>query len=269
MPEPMDRIFDKLHRFFWGKWQLGVLDKDAGRWIVKPESKNIAYLKAENANGRHILVQPTTGASYYLLVDDVSWDLIQRQHKNNFGLWRPGRMVVETSPENYQVWIHSSRPLSMQEKRFWLKKLKSDPGAAPNNRWGRCPGFRNRKEKYRDCNDRYPLSKLVWVDFSRLANIPTTPGSLSIAEHGLSPQPQEGGVCLAFNIFRSAYQRNDESATDFGYAMALLRRGCPPELVHERILNERKNWKNHMGPKRIKSYLDRTINRAKNIIDRS
>jgi len=55
-------------------------------------------------------------------------------------------MVVETSSGNYQVWIHSDRPLSLDEKRYWLKRLHNDPGADRNNRWGRYPGFRNRKK---------------------------------------------------------------------------------------------------------------------------
>ena len=38
-------------------------------------------------------------------------------------------MIIETSPENYQVWIRSSRNLTMKEKQYWLKKMHSDPGA--------------------------------------------------------------------------------------------------------------------------------------------
>ena len=43
-------------------------------------------------------------------------------------------MVVETSPGNFQVWIHSSRFMQLPEKRHWLVRMRSDPGADPKNR---------------------------------------------------------------------------------------------------------------------------------------
>ena len=143
----MESIFKKLSRYFYPKWHVAVLDMHIGRWVVEPRPSNIAYLKAENAHGRHILIQPhSTIAPYYLLVDDICWSLIQQQHQHKDGRWKPGRMLVQTSNNNYQLWIHSRRPLSLNQKRYWLKKLNSDPGADPKNRWGRCPGFRNRKD---------------------------------------------------------------------------------------------------------------------------
>jgi len=115
----MERIFKKLDRYFNGNWRLAVLDMKIGRWIVEPKVSNIAYLNAENAHGRHILIQPdSTAEPCYLIVDDLSGWLLAQQHQR--GTWKPGRMVVETSKGNYQVWIHSSRALSLEEKRYWL-----------------------------------------------------------------------------------------------------------------------------------------------------
>jgi hypothetical protein len=261
----MERIFEKLNRYFGRKWLLAVLDTNRGRWIVEPEMTNIAYLKAENAHGRHILIQPTSAlASYYLLVDDVSWHVIERHHQHPDGTWKPGRMVVETSMSNYQVWVHSARPLSLNEKRYWLKKLNSDPGADPNNRWRRCPGFRNRKDQYRNKKEGYPLSKLIWIDWRQKTDIPYVTMNPSDQPLNIfSPQPQEGGVCHRKNISRSDYVRGDESATDFAYAIALFRKGYDDRTIRQRILSERSNWKNHTGEKRMWHYLDRTIKRAK------
>ena len=262
----MERIFEKLDRYFLGKWRLAVLDMKIGRWIVKPETSNMAYLKAENAHGRHILIQPdSTLAPYYLLIDDLPWSLVVRQHQLISGRWKKGRMVVETSKQNYQVWIHSSLPLSLEEKRYWLKKLNSDPGADPNNRWGRCPGFRNRKSKHRQAEGGYPLSTLVWIDWKRKADVPVT------FLHGvkaLSTQPPWGGVCRSQKITRSDYARGDESATDFAYAMALFRKGFTAQHVRESILSERKEWNNHTGENRLQNYLNRTIERARMMVDR-
>lgn len=262
----MERIFKKLDQYFYKKWHLAVLDMDAGRWAVKPKASNIPYLKAENANGRHILIQPDSIiAPYYFLVDDVDLSLIGMQHKGINNSWKAGRMVVETSRDNYQIWIHSSRRLSLEEKRYWLKKLNSDPGADPNNRWGRCPGFRNRKDKHRDSTGGYPLSKLIWIDWKRQAEIPITSSSEKPLK-SFSHQPQKRLLSRHEKIFRSDYERGDESATDFAYAIALIRRGHSKRSIYNHILDERTDWKNHIGEKKKQHYLEKTIIKAKYIV---
>ncbi len=244
---------------------LAVLDESAGRWIVRPESKNIPYLKAENANGRHILVKPDqTIESNYLLVDDLNISQLKNHHKFSFDRFKHGRMVVETSPGNYQVWIHSLRPLNLDEKRHWLKKLHSDPGADPNDRWGRCPGFRNRKQKHRTLLGTFPLAKLIWIDWKNRANIPKIK-LLPRKKDNFSHQPQ-GRVCHKKIITRSSYEKGDESATDFAYALALFRRGFSSVEIYQRIMKERINWNNHAGSEK---YLSRTIAKAYKILTQS
>lgn len=262
----MKTIFEKLNRFFVGNWQIAVLDLRAGRWFVDPKARCIPYLKAENAKGRHILIRPSPETEpYYLMADDLTWQLLQRHHKCTDGKWKPGRMIVETSPINYQVWIHSTRKLRLCEKRYWLQKLHSDPGAAPNRRWGRCPGFRNRKEQYRDVNGGYPLAKLVWIDWLGNADIPKLDNEIKEIPSVFSPQPK-GGVCHKQDISRNNYDRGNESATDFSYVMAMLRRNFTDREIINRIVRERTNWKNHKGSKRISAYIERTISKAKMIV---
>jgi RepB DNA-primase from phage plasmid len=262
----MERLFRKLGRYFLGGWRLAVLDLQKGRWIVQATASNIHYLKAENANGRHILMQPMD-ASRYLLVDDLNRALLCRHHRHADGTWKPGRMVIETSPRNYQVWIHSQRPLSLMEKRYWLKKLMNDPGADPNNRWGRCPGFRNRKDKHRSACGRYPLARLIWIDWMTQAQIPQILLEPPVHSKPFSHQPQRGGVCRhTKELSRSDFDRGNESATDFSYALALARGGHTEDQIRSRILSERACWKNHQGQRKIHQYLDRTIRRAKTIV---
>jgi hypothetical protein len=59
-------------------------------------------------------------------------------------------MRVETSPNNFQVWVHADKPLSFEEKKYWLERLGSDPDAGPRGWWGLCPGFRDRKDQYQN-----------------------------------------------------------------------------------------------------------------------
>ena len=261
----MKNILQKTNRFFRNNCCLAVLDETRGRWMVDPEPKNIPYLKAENANGRHILVKPTPNIEpYYFLIDDLNIDLITRHHQFSSRIFKYGRMVVETSPGNYQVWIHSDRFLSLDEKRYWLKRLHNDPGADPNSRWGRCPGFRNRKEKHRTFSGRYPLANLVWIDWKHSATIPKIASS-QCAEVTFSPQPR-GGVCHKNNISRFHYEKGDDSATDFSYALALFRRGFTKAEISQRILAERHDWKHHATPVKVEKYLNRTLRKAWQIV---
>jgi hypothetical protein len=73
-----------------------VLDLERGRWTSEPDIRYIPYFKAENANGRHILIQPLKDiACFYMLVDDINWSFILKHHIHSNGKWKSGRMVVE------------------------------------------------------------------------------------------------------------------------------------------------------------------------------
>jgi hypothetical protein len=267
----MEKIFAKLNRFFTGKWQIAVLDLQKGRWIVEAKDESISYLKAENAKGNHILIKPLpTAESFFMLADDLNIQLLNCHHKKPDGSWKPGRMVVETSPDNYQVWIRSSRPLEIAEKRYWLNKLHSDPGADPNHRWGRCPGFRNRKEKHRDIHGGYPLAKMIWIDWRYEAAVPLKNTSSLAKPPSFSPLPW-GVVCHGHHnkISRQDYDRGDESATDFAYALALARRNFSTQQIKDCLINERHNWQNHQGKKRMNDYICRTVAKAVAIVSNS
>jgi hypothetical protein len=263
----MKNIFDKLDRFFNGNWQLAVLDLEKGLWRIAPHIDKIPYLKAHNAKGRHILMQPLDQPRY-LLVDDLVWTTVKRHHQLPNNTWKPGRMVIETSPHNFQVWIRSDIPLSLQQKRFLLTILQNDPGADPNNRFGRCPGFRNRKDRHKTSDGNYPLSKLIWIDWCSVARIPQhilqhhTSSSLPVSH------PPRGGVCLQTPPSRLLYQHGGESETDFSYALALVRKGYPDHMIRNLILEQRTSWENHNGDNKKNAYLNRTIAKARDIINK-
>ena len=178
-------------------------------------------------------------------------------------------MVVETSPQNYQVWIRCRRELSLDEKRHWLKKLGSDPGADPNNRWGRCPGFRNRKDKHRNASGQYPLARLIWIDWTSQAQVPDIITEAPISDEHISHTPRRGSVCCRKKICRADYDRGGESETDFAYALALARRGHGENEIRSRLLSERTSWGNHARHRRTDLYLDRTIRKAKAIVEKT
>lgn len=262
----MEKLFQKIARYFLNLWQLGVLDPQKGLWSVDPDLEKINYLRAKNAQGCHILIKPLAPA-HYLMADDIDQETLLQHHRLPNGKWKPARMIVETSPENFQVWIHSKRALSLEEKRIWLQRLRSDPGAHPKNRWGRCPGFRNTKEKHRSPAGRFPLAKLIWIDWDSQAEIP--PLNQATETIPLSHPSRRGTVCHSYAPNRDDFRRDDESATDFAYALSLARRGFSDDQIRDRILAQRANWNNHKGERRIRSYLDRTIDRVRQVISTS
>ena len=62
------------------------------------------------------------------------------------------------------------------------------------------------------------------------------------------------------------YDEQDESATDFAYALALCRIGYNQTEISQRIIAERQNWENHASPKKMENYLKRTIAKAFEIV---
>jgi len=259
----MEKIYTKIARYFEGGFDFGVFREDKGVFVKTGSTKEISFLRYMNAKGDHIFMRPRH-EEFYMLVDDISAEDLARDHQAA-GRWKPGRMVVESSPASFQVWIRARRPLGLTEKKYWLAKMGSDPGAAPKSRWGRAPGFRNRKEKHRTSKG-YPLARLVWVDFRHRAFVP----DIKIKDDSLSHLPQ-GGCVSSFDrsgIRRSDYNRRDESRTDFAFALALARRGATPGEIRERIIQERLDWSHHVGKVRKADYLNRTISRVINALRR-
>lgn len=260
----MQEVIEKLRRYF-GAFDWGVYDGQSC-WGTSGRSKNLGYVRAMNAQGKNIFIRPVHEARF-MLADDLDQRRLEKHHLDGDDAFRAGRMVVETSPENYQVWIRADRNMEPEEKSYWLKRMGSDPGAAPLNRWGRAPGFRNRKDRHRDASGGFPLAKLVWIDFETPARVPAAP---------VSHLPRGGRVPFRaarkssfLSIGRSDYDAGDESRTDFRFALALARRGATDAEIKARIEAERTEWGNHSGDKRRDAYLARTLRKARSVIDSS
>jgi hypothetical protein len=258
----MKKVFDKLSRYF-GSWKVGIMNPNGGMWSPEMDKDYIPYLKAMNARGYHIFMTPDDEGCF-LLLDDIPQTELGSQRDGE--RYRAGRLVVETSPGNFQVWIKASRKLSNPEKRYWIRHFNSDTACDPNQRWGRCPGFRNNKPKYQK-NGRYPLSRLIWVDWKEVADVPKVDLPKAPETDNRIPAHPNRIKLDSGHICRGDYDRGDESATDFSYVLALLRRGFGEDDITQRLLSERHDWKNHKGDRRQSAYINRTIKRAVEIIN--
>jgi hypothetical protein len=259
----MERIFNKLERYF-GSWIVGIMNPDKGLWSVAPSANQIGYLKAMNAGGYHIFMKPEDERRF-LLLDDIPQKRLKRQKEHD--RFKPGRLVVETSPDNFQVWIKTGRNINNPEKRYWIRYFKADSACDPNFRWGRCPGFRNRKDKY-EHDGQYPLSRLIWVDWKDIAKLPKV--DIPKEEKTAPKAPvriKSVNRKMSTPIKRIDYDRGGESETDFSYVLALLRRDFDIDEIKDRLLSERSDWTHHKGEKRQAAYLERTVRRALEIIN--
>src|SRR5208282_2711054 len=92
-------------------FDIGILRPD-GRmllreeWTFKQIEQAIQRFKLENARGAHIFVRPH-GVHALSLIDDLSVEAIARMTDAGF---QPA-LVIETSPQNFQVWLNHGRVL--------------------------------------------------------------------------------------------------------------------------------------------------------------
>lgn len=163
----MNRTADQLRRFLAALpasgYDLGILGE---RGMYRLEAitadrilRMLPYLKHRNANGAHIYLRPT-GESAYTLLDDLTAATLPRLSAEGFA----PAAVVETSPDSFQAWIRHTQPLSKELGTLAAKLLaaqfRTDTSAADWRRFGRAPGFTNRKPQHRDAQGCYPFARL-------------------------------------------------------------------------------------------------------------
>ena len=119
----------------------------------------LPYLKYRNANGAHIYLRPT-GESAYTLLDDLDRTTLERLEAEGYA----PAAVVETSPDSFQAWLRHEQPLPKGLGTIAAKTLAeqfgADRSAADWRRFGRAPGFTNRKPQHRSVLGFYPFARL-------------------------------------------------------------------------------------------------------------
>ncbi len=163
----MDRTETTLRRFLAALpahgYDLGILSAQGMYRLeaVAPSAvlRMLPYLKYRNANGAHIYIRPT-GESPYTLLDDLTPASLAQLTGEGYS----PAAVVETSPGSLQAWLRHSQPLSKELGTLAAKALAepfgADGSAADWRRFGRAPGFTNRKPQHRNAQGLYPFARL-------------------------------------------------------------------------------------------------------------
>lgn len=207
-----------------------------------------AWLWARNHAGANIWSRPADPDHPLIMLDDL---LVERAR----AICRKYRAaVVETSPENAQVWIACGRLLSREERqdvaRSLCRLVGSDPGAISEPRWGRLPGYPQRKP-----------GKGGWTNLISISEASLLDPTPHLAAASLPPPPRErgGGGALALARPTSRRAGADESVREFAFACHALRRGMRLDEVEALI-------QAHVaatGRKKSAGYAARTVARAR------
>jgi len=239
----------------------------------------IRFLRAKNAQGYNVYFRPI---SYnFVIVDDVSTDAFDAMFRDGI---RPAA-IVETSTENFQVWImigDQAAPADAATATRVAKYLASTYGgdlrSARADQLGRLPGLRNRKSKHQQRNGYYPLvmvRRAVWTSPQRMAidrafatPLPPSPRSaseLDLSESVIMAAPiveQEARELWeeAIGTLENKFGRlplDDRSAVDYHVARHFALNGIEPEVAAKIIaLNSEK------GRERGVDYVHATVAKA-------
>jgi hypothetical protein len=119
----------------------------------------LSLLKRHNHRGAHIYFRPS-GEHRFTVLDDLDQSTQTRISADGFDPCA----VVQTSPGNFQAWLkHAStlpKLLATLAAQTLARRYNADLSAADWRRFGRLPGFTNRKPKYGRPDGRFPYVQL-------------------------------------------------------------------------------------------------------------
>lgn len=131
------------------RFEVGIL-RNSGtmllrKWAPPQIESALRWLQRENAHGAHIFVRPH-GAHALTLVDDLGVQALHEMEQSGF---EPA-VIVETSPNNFQVWLKHGRVVPDHAVGTFLAKelarsFRGDPSSADWRHFGRLAGFTNQK----------------------------------------------------------------------------------------------------------------------------
>ena len=256
------------------------------------DTGTLKWLGRMNANGYDIYVRPAPPAegmaAPFVFVDDLSADKVRQLAADGL----PLAIAIESSPGNYHGWVRvANEPLDRQEvteaARLVAKRYAGDPSSADWRHYGRLAGYTNAKPSRRLPNGKQPFAPLV------LASSEVAPAAedllsearyeIESAERRRQRAEQERRNLATFKgdrrqlegatgAFVEARERvrtakeGDQSARDYGAALALLRRGYTDEQVAAAMREASPHAEQHRSSRDF-DYATHTVAKARRTID--
>jgi hypothetical protein len=259
------------------RFEVGVFDATSERmiprlWDKETVLKSIAWLRYENLKGRNIYIR-AAGEHHLSLVDDLKAAAIHRMKKEGFA----PAFVVETSPGNFQAWLHHGqkleRSLSTSVAKALAKEFQGDLGSADWRHFGRLAGFTNRKEKYRQPDGHFPYVLLLEASGS-----PYAAAKRFVADVESKTRSEIAEAERQRNLFRARPRRTREalkgidqfrndpkyggahSRSDLAFAVYSLDHDVPEGQVRARIASQALSYLG--SPARQRDYVERIVQKA-------
>ena len=131
--------------------------------------------------------------------------------------------VVQTSDNNTQVWVKTSTPLSLNQRKQIQSRLRdlgyTDHGSVSGDHLGRLTGLFSQKRK-------------TWVNVIAFS----TPRAYDPLLYSPSPLHRAGGVC----VLKGHAGDKSASEKDFGWAIGMFKSGMSYEKVYSNIAKSAK-----------------------------
>lgn len=162
----MDRTYHAVQRMVevlgCPAYEIGIkTERMQNRPVAADKVLNlIPLLRHKNTVPReaHIYIRPLGEYNRsFTLLDDLNRTTVERLETEGF---RP-TALIETSPGNFQAWLKHSQPLEGRlatlAAQILAERFNADSSAAGWMRYGRLPGFTNRKPVYKRPDGQYPF----------------------------------------------------------------------------------------------------------------
>ena len=206
------------------------------------------------------------------LIDDANIQVVKRLKSEGFA----PAVVVETSPGNFQAWLHHGeilpKRLSTLSARLLASRFGGDLASADWRHYGRLAGFTNRKDKYRRADGTFPYVRLheaTGAVYSRAVAFLAEVKSIYEAERSKVAAPASlqcrrlrRSNLKSIEDFRAKpIYGGDQTRVDLAYAVYALAHGVPENEARNAVASRDLTHKG--DTKRQQEYIDRTIQKAR------
>ncbi len=269
-------VRSQLRAMGCARFDLGVR-RDGGEMVLREGqgafavAEAVKWLRHENAKGAHVYIRPA-GVHSLSLLDDLTAEAIERMKAEGF---EPA-VVVETSPNNFQVWLNHGQILEVVASTHAAKQLAErfggDPSSADWRHFGRLAGFTNPKPERHLASGLRPFARLRSARgriYSRavefLAGIGKNDESATLPgqepRQRQRPRPEDESVKPLEQFHADPMYGGDLHRADLAWAKHAAGFGLTVEEIRGKLLNGRDLSKKG-SRKRQLEYVIRTAEKA-------